>query len=532
MAPKTSAAATPARLTGTGTMAHVVRATDWSTTPLGRIEGWSERLKTAVDICLQSALPNFVWWGRDLIQIYNDAAIGLLGVKHPHALGQAARDTWAEQWPTMGLLVDDIMATGKSIQWDDVWVRPDQAPGPDNACFAFNMGALQSNDGEFEGLIVTAIENTAQTRTEADLQEDEFMALLAHELRNPLAPIRMTVGILRAREGSDPLLIKCRQVIDRQSVLMTRLLEDLLDVSRVSHGKLVLQPARISFKSVLDAAIETSRPIMDQHGHELIVDAPKLDFVIDADGARLTQVFANLLNNAAKYSPRGKTIDVVVRQQENNLVVRVRDQGIGIAPEMLGRIFDLFVQCENARDHASGGLGIGLSLAMRLVDMHNGAIHASSAGLGQGSEFTVTLPLVSAPPAHADVGLLLTDVSLPYRKILIADDSVDAADMIALLLDAPGCEIRTVYGGEAAVREVERFHPDLILLDLEMPGVDGYESCRRIRSTSWGAQTVLVALSGWGQNDARSVLAGFDLHLMKPIDPDNLVQALRDIRPV
>jgi CheY-like chemotaxis protein len=197
---------------------------------------------------------------------------------------------------------------------------------------------------------------------------------------------------------------------------------------------------------------------------------------------------------------------------------------------MLDRIFNFFTQSENARLHSPGGLGIGLSLAKWLVEMHDGTISVSSAGLDQGSEFTVTLPLAPEQPPQSDAWHL-ANAALPYRKILIADDNVDAADTIALLLETPECEIRTVYGGDAAVREAERFQPDLVLLDLEMPGIDGYESCRRIRSCPWSAKTVLVALSGWGQSDGRSVLAGFDLHLMKPVDPDNLVHALRDIRP-
>lgn len=373
-----------------------------------------------------------------------------------------------------------------------------------------------------------------QVLSEANRQKDQFLAMLAHELRNPLAPIRTSAGILRARAPSDPVLARCRDVIERQTAQMSRLLDDLLDVSRLSRGKLTLQRAPVVLRDVLDAAIETSRPLIDQAGHRITVDAAGADVLLEGDAARLTQVFANLLNNAAKYSDPGGRIDVAVRQEEGRAVVRVRDTGIGIAPEMLGRVFDLFAQGEGARSHAPGGLGIGLSLARRLVEMHGGTIAVASEGVGQGSEFTVSIPVLP-PKQPADTARSGQGGSpVPRRRVLIVDDNVDVADTTALFLGHVGCDVRAVYGGEEAVREAERFRPEIVLMDIGMPGVDGYEACRRIRGAPWGAGMLLVAASGWGQSEdrRRSARAGFDVHLVKPVDPDVLVQLLRDMPPI
>lgn len=397
-----------------------------------------------------------------------------------------------------------------------------------------------SSTNEFLGLVgssydITDQKRAAQLERESARQKDEFIAVLAHELRNPLAPIRTSVGVLRAHGPADPVLVRCRDVIDRQVANMSRLLDDLLDVSRLTRGQLRLQRTRVQLADIVEAAVETSRPLVDQQHQELAVHAASRPIEVEADAPRLTQVLANLLNNAAKYGNPGSRIDVFVDVEGDLATVRVRDRGIGIPPEMLDRVFDLFTQVEAASSRASGGLGIGLSLARRLVEMHGGTIEASSEGLGHGSTFTVRLPTVShgdTHPRRPEAGPARHAVP-PPRRVLVADDNVDAAEMLATLLGSFGCDVRAAYDGESAVREAGEFLPDLVLLDIGMPGVDGHEACRRIRRQPWGTGMVLVALTGWGQEEdrRRSLTAGFDQHIVKPIDPEALVRLVHDLQP-
>jgi CheY-like chemotaxis protein/two-component sensor histidine kinase len=386
-------------------------------------------------------------------------------------------------------------------------------------------------------MIVTSQDVTDQ-RQAATIQhqiaraKDEFIAVLAHELRSPLAPIRTSVGIIRAH-ATHPLVARCGDIIDRQTAHMARLLDDLLDTSRLSRNTLTLQRARLRLGDVLQSAMEIASPLIEQQRLELSMDGLDEPVWLDADHARLTQVFGNLLNNAAKYSKPGGRVDLIVRPGPGWVVVSVRDAGIGIAPDMLDRVFEPFTQATMARDHAPGGVGIGLSLAHRLVEMHGGTIQAMSEGTGSGSEFVVRLPVCPDevvfpdPPAAPPVA---STSPLP-RRVLVADDNVDSADMEAALLSAVGCEVRTVYDGESTLREAERFRPDVVLLDIGMPDIDGHEVCARIRSQSWGGTMVLIAVSGWGQEGdrRRSARAGFNMHLVKPVDPDALLRIVRDV---
>lgn len=391
--------------------------------------------------------------------------------------------------------------------------------------------ALRDEAGAIGRWIGTAVnvddlKRAQEALRDSDRQKDEFLAMLAHELRNPLAPIRSSVGILRARGPDDPMLQRSRDIIDRQAAHMARLLDDLLDVSRLSRGRLTLQRTRVPLREVLEAAIETSRPLIEQREQRLVLEGVDTPVLLHADATRLTQVFANLLNNASRYNhPRGR-IDLSVHHDAQCVNVSVRDSGVGIDPALIERVFELFVQSEKARQHAGGGLGIGLSLARRLVEMHAGTITVQSAGPDQGSSVTVSLPILEpasprpaqdAPPSESPVS---------SRRILIADDNVDAADSIAMLLESVGCEVRTVYGGEAAVREAMHYGPDLILLDLGMPGIDGYQACRMIRASRAGSTALVVALSGWGREAdlQRSAAAGFDHHFLKPVDPAALLR--------
>jgi PAS domain S-box-containing protein len=375
-----------------------------------------------------------------------------------------------------------------------------------------------------------------QLRDEAQ-RKDEFLAMLAHELRNPLAPIRTSVELLRMRGAVDAALVgRCREVIGRQASQMARLLDDLLDVSRLSRGKVTLQRRRVPLAEVIDAAVETARPGIDAAQQTLELPEMPAALLLDADPARLTQVFANLLNNASKYGHAGGLIAIEVRPQPpEHVEVAVHDQGIGIAPEMLDQVLDMFAQAPEARAHAPGGLGIGLALAHRLVQMHGGSLRVESDGLGCGATFTVRLPLAGHAPAPRP-GLRTPAVTpapgqvpLLRRRLLVVDDNADAADTLALLLDDQGFDVRVVYDGAAALLEAADFQPDAVVLDLGMPGLDGYTTCQRLRALPRGLSTTIVAVSGWAQDEdrRRSAMAGFDSHLMKPVEIERLIQVLQ-----
>lgn len=365
---------------------------------------------------------------------------------------------------------------------------------------------------------------------DADRKKDEFLATLAHELRNPLAPIRNAVQVLTAKVMADPALARVGEMIDRQVRVMARLLDDLLDVSRITRGKLELRRGRVELAAVVASAVETSRPLLDAAGHELTVDLPAEPVVLDADPVRLAQVFANLLNNAAKYTDRGGHIRLAAVLSQGGVTVGVSDDGIGIAPDMLPRLFEIFSQADPALERAQGGLGIGLSLVRGLVELHGGTVEARSAGPGRGSTFTVRLPSVvrAAPRPSAKV---TQPGGRSKCRLLIADDLRDNADSTTLLLQLRGHEVRTAYDGEQALAVAAEFRPDVVLLDLGMPKLSGFEVCRRIRQQPWGRRMYLVAVTGWGQEDdrRRTAEAGFDRHLVKPVEPAELDELLVDL---
>lgn len=363
--------------------------------------------------------------------------------------------------------------------------------------------------------------------------KDEFIAVLAHELRNPLAPVRTAAALLRAHGPANPLVARCAAVIDRQAAQMARLLDDLLDVSRLSRGKLILQHGPVVLQNVVEAAAETARPHIEQRQHQLVIDVPDTPILVDGDAARLTQVLGNLLNNAAKFTPPPGQISITARAENDEALVTVRDTGAGIASDQLKHIFDLFTQAGRDERTSSTGLGIGLALARQLVEMHGGSISVSSEGLGNGSEFAVRLPLTRVAASVPDDLAPMSSTALLGRRVVVVDDNADAAEMLATWLGGLGCEVRTVTDGIAAVQETERFRPDVAFVDLGMPGMAGYEVCRRIRQEPWGAHVTLVALTGWGQEEdrRRSISAGFDHHLVKPADLDRLVELLRCIIP-
>jgi PAS domain S-box-containing protein len=371
---------------------------------------------------------------------------------------------------------------------------------------------------------------------EADRRKDEFLAILAHELRNPLAPISNAIHILELR-GDDPKVVaQTREVMERQVHQMARVVDDLLEVSRIGRGKISLEKAPIDLADVVATAVETCRPLVEAHHHTLTVSLPERPVRVEADSARLAQVLSNLLNNAAKYTQDGGRIDLTVEQSRGDAVIRVRDNGIGIASERLPTVFDMFEQIEGAADRSQGGLGIGLTLARRLVEMHGGKIEAHSAGLGKGSEFVTRLPAI-AGTATETASKLEEKVYAPPSggpmRVLVVDDNVDSAESMAVLLRLYGHEVRLAHDGEAALEEARSFKPDVIFLDLSLPKMDGYEVARRLRQEPATSGMTLVAMTGYGHEEERrrTQEAGFYSHLVKPVDFDLLRELLSSLSP-
>lgn len=378
-----------------------------------------------------------------------------------------------------------------------------------------------------------SLRRQAEALREADRRKNEFLAILAHELRNPLAPISNAVQILTLR-GDDPEVVaQTREVMDRQIHQMTRLVDDLLEVSRIGRGKISLKKAPLDLAEVVATAVETSRPLIEARRHTLTVSLPERPVRIEADGARLAQVLSNLLNNAAKYTEDGGRIDLIVEQARGEAVIRVRDNGIGIDSERLPSIFDMFEQIEGAADRSQGGLGIGLTLARRLVEMHGGKIEVHSAGLGKGSEFVTRLPAVSEPAIKPDREA--EEPAAPSangpRRVLVVDDNVDSAESMAVLLRLYGHDVRLAHDGQAALEEALSFRPDVMFLDLSLPKIDGYEVARRLRLEPAMSGMTLVAMTGYGQEEERRRTreAGFHIHLVKPVDFDMLRELLSSL---
>ena len=370
---------------------------------------------------------------------------------------------------------------------------------------------------------------------DADRRKDEFLALLAHELRNPLAPIRYALAANKKQGRTPDQQRRAEEVIERQVTHMSRLLDDLLDVSRITRGALELKKSPTELTLVVGSAIETARPVLDAKHHTLTLELPQQAVRLDADAVRLAQVFSNLLINAGKYTDPGGRITLRASQLGNELVVAISDNGIGISEDMKPRLFTLFSQAQSALGRSEGGLGVGLSLVRGLVSLHGGSVAARSDGPGKGSEFIVRIP-VGAALEHPEIDAA-ADVPVPGAglKILVVDDSRDAADTCAILLELSGHHVQTAYTGQRALELAESFRPHVLLLDIGLPDLDGYQLAKKIRATPWGRGTVLIAVTGWGQeaDRRRAFEAGFDQHLTKPIAADtveSLIQSLSTTR--
>lgn len=430
-----------------------------------------------------------------------------------------------EKWPGQRALRGETIVPGIEALYSledgtEIWMRVSAAP-------------LRNESGDVVGATavvqdITDRKQAEQALREADRRKDEFLATLAHELRNPLAPLRNALEILRRANGDEPLIEQARTLMERQVSHLVRLVDDLLDVSRITQGKLLLRKEPVDLTDVLQNAIETSRPLIDASDHQLTVSIPSESIQVLADPTRLAQVFANLLNNAAKYTEKGGHIWLTVEPKGEQVAISVRDTGMGIPPEHLHDIFNMFSQIAPVLERSQGGLGIGLSLVKGIMDLHGGSITVHSGGPGKGSEFLVHLPIViksqpSTPQVNRDDG---SAHSQKFR-ILVVDDLRDAADSMAMMLQLMGHETRTAYDGLEALQTAATFQPHIVLLDIGLPKMNGYETASRIRNETWGGNVALVALTGWGQEDdkRRSLEAGFDHHLTKPVD----IPALRNL---
>jgi len=413
-------------------------------------------------------------------------------------------------------------------------VRPDGS----SVWIADRGRVVQDSSSQPTRIVGVSVDLTRRKRLEealleSDRRKDEFLATLGHELRNPLAPILYAVRVLDRKGPSTPELRWSIDIIERQARHMTRLIDDLLDVSRITRSTLELRKETLELATVVNSAVEASQPMIEQHKQELVVKMPPEPVFVDGDAVRLSQIFSNLLNNASKYSKQpdgGGKIRLSVERDGSWAAVRVQDSGIGIASSMLSKVFDMFTQVGRESAHSEGGLGIGLALAKRLVEMHGGSIEAHSGGLGKGSEFVVRLPIHQGarPQPSAPESLPAEEHAGAKYRILIADDNADVLESFRVLLKIQGYEVETAVDGLDVLEKAERFRPEVIALDLGMPKLDGLETGRRLRQLAWARDVLLIAITGWGSDAHRrkSADAGFNVHLVKPIDAMAIVNVI------
>ena len=395
---------------------------------------------------------------------------------------------------------------------------------------------LHDDTGNVSGGVNLLVDITDRKREEvpkdADRGKTEFLAVLAHELRNPLAPLRNGLQIIRLAYDDRAAVEEARMMMERQVAQMVRLIDELLDLSRIATGKIELRKERLDLGAAITDAVEASRPLMESSGHHFIISLPPQSIYVEGDRTRLAQVFTNLLNNSARYTLRGGHIRLAAEREGNEAVVSLKDNGIGIPPDRLPRIFDMFSSGDRTHEHAARGLGIGLSLVRALVELHNGRVTAHSDGCGEGSEFIVRLPVATSrlrASMNGDDDDEEEDLyGSPNYRILVVDDNIDSALSLTMMLTMMGHDTQTVHDGLSALETATTFRPDVILLDIGLPELSGYEVCRRIREQSWGKSTVIIAQTGWGQDEDRrkSKEMGFNYHLVKPIDPLTLGKLL------
>jgi PAS domain S-box-containing protein len=504
------------------------------------VQGQREQLRVTLESIGDAVIATDL---RGHITLLNGVAQRLTGWSGPEAVGKPLAAVFIIRNEHSGLPVENpvvrVLREGKTVGLANhtVLVARDGSTVPIDDSAA----PILDREGQVAGVVMVFREVTERRRLESELQarleelaeaerkKDEFLAILAHELRNPLAPLRNAVLLLQRSENP----VANREVLalmERQLVHLIRLVSDLLDVSRISRGALALRRKPVELAAVVASALETSRPLIERRGHQLSVTLPADPLWVDADLIRMSQVLVNLLNNAAKYTESGGLIRLTVIREGSDAVVSVADTGIGIRPELLPAIFEMFTQVDRSLERSQGGLGIGLSLAKRLVHLHGGSIEARSEGPGRGSEFVVRLP-VRLAGAGTGGPEERPAVRVAARRVLIVDDNQDAATSLARVLELAGHQTRIAFDGFQGLEAAEAFLPDVVILDIGLPRLNGYETCRRMKARPWGSGAVFIALTGWGQDEdkRKSTEAGFGFHLVKPVEPvelDNLLGAM------
>jgi PAS domain S-box-containing protein len=472
-----------------------------------------------------------------LIEI-NQTALDFIGARPADVIG---RPFWETPWWSTAAEQREQLKAAIAEAREGKFVRFEaEHPGKDGRIeiVDFSIRPMTDDAGRVamlipEGRRITERKQAEAALREADRRKDEFIAMLAHELRNPLAPIRNIINLLQRRRSLDPQVQKGGAIIARQLDYLTRLIDDLLDVSRISRDKLELHPERVDLAEIIKTAVEDSRTFIDQQSHELTLALPEKAIYLNADSVRLAQIFTNLLDNAAKYTHRQGHLVLSVSQEASTAVVRVTDDGIGIAAEQLPHLFDMFYQADRSYEQSHGGLGIGLTLVRRLVEMHGGTVEANSGGKSQGSEFVVRLPILLEEPEQEESVDLCPKLLTTSRRVLVVDDHGESADTLAELLRLDGNQVEIAHDGFEALEAAANFRPAVVLLDVAMPKLNGYDAARRIREQPWGKKIVLIAVTGWGQarDRQRSREAGFDAHLTKPVDYPALVRMLAELLP-
>ena len=503
---------------------------------LERVSAESERLRRLYETILSNTPDLAYVFDLDHRFLYaNDVLLQTWGLTSDEAIGKTCLELGYEPWHAEmhDREIEQVKATKETVRGEVPF-----AGTFGRRIYEYIFVPVIGEDGEVEAVAgttrdVTVRKQTEEALREADRRKDQFLATLAHELRNPLAPISNALQVWPFVEHDPVETRRVRDVMGRQVGQLIRLIDDLLDVSRISRGKIELRKERLDLATIVEAAIEAVRPLVDGCGHEVTVVLPAEPVAIEGDVGRLLQVFGNLLNNAAKYSGRNGRIRVAATREGDGVVVSVQDEGPGIPSEMLAAIFEMFVQVDQTLDRAHGGLGIGLTLVKNLVELHGGTVEAKSDGQGRGSEFVVRLPVVTGDltqPAAEARSAPHPSLPIPGCRVLVVDDVKASADTLSMMLAGLGQEIRTAYDGWSALAAAAEFRPDLAFLDIAMPEMDGYEVAKRLRQMS-GCGPVLVALTGYGQEEdrRRALEAGFDHHLVKPASLDALRQLLMTV---
>lgn len=530
-------------LAGGGALAALIRSHDWSRTPIGPPEQWPQSLKTTTAILLRSPVPIVLLWGPDGIMIYNDAYAVFGAGRHPALLGSKV----LEGWPEVADFNANVMRVGLSggtLTYRDQHLILHRHGQPEDVWLNLDYSPVLDESGKPAGVLAIVVETTERvaaeqrlreankaaqreierrTRIEAMLDEssrrkDEFLAMLAHELRNPLAPIANATELLARVASNDERSQTAVGMIKRQMTQLTRLVDDLLDVSRITQGLIQLRKQPVEVSSIITQAIETVEPQLREKRHRLsVTTSGHQTLYVQGDFARLVQCVGNLLSNAAKYTEPGGEISVRTHGDAAQVFIEVVDTGVGIPPTLLPAVFDLFVQSERTLDRAQGGLGIGLAVVKRIIEMHDGEVSARSEGHGRGSSFTIRLPRIAQVAEKASV---VASFKAAPRRVLIVDDNVDAANSLSMLLSLQGHETQVAYDAHEALSQVSSFRPDAALLDIGLPGMDGYELARRLRALTGSNGLRLLALTGYGQAEdaSRAHAAGFDGHLVKPVE--------------